>query len=82
MKITYYTTHGSVCGDCGHKHRTIKTAASCAAKHSAMIRRYSGNGYSDRRVVRWSDSTWQGDPLTQDEKSDLECIMAFGDVSP
>ena len=75
MDITYYTTHGSVCGDCGHKHRTVETAAGCAAKHSAMINRSTTNGYSDRRTVRWSDWTRKGDPLTQDEQSDLQDIQ-------
>jgi hypothetical protein len=72
----YYTTYGSVCGDCGHKHRTIETAARCAAKHSASIRRYNGqHSYSDRRTVRWSDWTRKGDPLTPAEQSDLQDIQ-------
>jgi hypothetical protein len=73
---TYYTTYGSVCGDCGHQHRTIETAARCAAKHTAMIRRYNGqNCYSDRRVVRCADWNRKGDPLTQDEQSKLQDIQ-------
>lgn len=71
----YYTTYGSVCGDCGHQHRTIEAAARCVAKHSAMIKRCSGNGYSDRRVVRCADWNREGDPLTQDEQSKLQNIQ-------
>ena len=71
-KVTY-TTYGSVCGGCGHKHRTLETAAKCATKHSRNIRRWNGrNAYSDRRVVRSSDWDRKGEPLTEDEWNDLQ----------
>ena len=45
-----YTTRGSVCGSCDHKHRTPETAEKCQARH------YEGcvkqGGYSDRVIIR------------------------------
>ena len=55
-----YTNTGSVCGSCGHQHRTIRTAVECNRKHADGCK--SQGGYSDRQV-RHSD----GSPLTDAE---------------
>ena len=47
--MTRYTTYGSVCGGCSHKHRTIETAERCADRHQRELN--SVRGYSDRRVL-------------------------------
>lgn len=57
---TYYVAEGSVCGPCGHKHRTLEAAARCADAHHAAIRRaypstFPTSAYSDRRVVKYVD---------------------------
>ena len=45
-----YTTDGSVCGGCGHLHRTLGAAERCADAHQRACRRQGG--YSDRAVLR------------------------------
>lgn len=63
-----YTTHGSVCGGCDHKHRTLATAQACADRHHAAIARHNTRGaYSDRRVRRAD-----GAPLSESERDQLE----------
>ena len=49
-----YTTIGPVRGNCGHAHRSIRTAVACLAADSAGCRRQGG--YSDRQV-KHSDGT-------------------------
>lgn len=44
----YYVASGPVCGECPHKHRTVKAAAQCAADHRAAVRSLGGGAYSDR----------------------------------
>lgn len=46
---TYYTTSGSVRGDCGHHHRTLSGADRCLQRD--MDGCASQGGYSDRRIV-------------------------------
>lgn len=43
-----YTTWGSVCGSCGHRHRTPEAARRCLARHARGCA--SQGGYSDRAV--------------------------------
>jgi hypothetical protein len=58
-----YTTNGSVCGSCGHAHRTIAAAVRCIQKHQRDIESANGSrSYSDRAVWRTD-----GEPLTDDE---------------
>ena len=45
-----YTTWGSVCGDCGHEHRTLEAAYRCLRRHQRGCR--SQGGYSDREIRR------------------------------
>ena len=45
-----YTTSGSVRGDCGHRHRSIRMAVQCQRRDQRECS--SVGGYSDRRVVR------------------------------
>lgn len=75
--MTAYTTKGSVCGGCGHAHKTIRAALACADRHHAAVRRGNpgGRAYSDRQVVR-SD----GEPLSETECATL-CLAAelFGE---
>lgn len=46
--IRYYTTDGSVRGECGHRHRTAEAAEACARRD--QIGCASVGGYSDRYV--------------------------------
>ena len=46
--MTKYTCWGSVTGDCGHEHRSIRAAVICKQQHSRGCRRQGG--YSDRSV--------------------------------
>ena len=55
-----YTTHGSVCDGCGHKHATIDEAVSCIENHHEAC--HKQGGYSDRKVVRTD-----GKPMTDSE---------------
>ena len=50
MKKLGYTTEGNVRSDCGHTHRTLKTAYECLRKDERGCRKQGG--YSDRKVVR------------------------------
>lgn len=47
--MAHYTTKGSVRGCCGHRHRTVETAARCLDRDILDCRR--AGGYSDRNVV-------------------------------
>jgi hypothetical protein len=47
---TTYTTTGSVRGNCGHRHKTVRAAAACAEKDARDCRSLSGGAYSDRSV--------------------------------
>ena len=44
-----YTTAGDIRGECGHRHRTLRTAAICY--HRDSVGCGSQGGYSDRRLV-------------------------------
>ena len=46
---THYSTHGSVRGCCGHKHRTIDAAQRCVQSDQSGCK--SQGGYSDRSVI-------------------------------
>lgn len=46
----YYITRGSVRGSCGHKHRSIETAAKCVKRDMGSCN--SQGGYSDRYVYK------------------------------
>jgi hypothetical protein len=60
-----YTTRGSVRGSCGHKHRSIETAARCQLGDQKDCNQ--AGGYSDRQVVRVD-----GKDLTEGEVAHLE----------
>jgi hypothetical protein len=47
---TYYITDGSVRGDCGHRHRTMRTAHKCLLRDRDGCQ--SQGGYSDRDIYR------------------------------
>jgi hypothetical protein len=64
----YYTTDGSVRGDCGHKHRTVEAARRCLDKDQRGCS--SQGGYSDRRVVA-VDTDGQTRSLTESEYESL-----------
>jgi len=55
---TYYTTNGSVRGCCGHKHRSVYTAAECKWRDQRGCK--VQGGYSDREGVRGD-----GEPLDE-----------------
>ena len=44
----YYTTWGSVRGDCGHVHKTAESAEKCIEKDNSGC--HKQGGYSDRRI--------------------------------
>ena len=49
-KTIFYTTEGDIRGDCGHKHRSFRTAQQCLDKDRAGCKKQGG--YSDRNVIR------------------------------
>ena len=61
---TTYTARGRVRGSCGHKHRSIRTAAICVRRDYVGCERQGG--YSDRTVVRTD-----GEDLSQDEHAEV-----------
>lgn len=50
---TYYTTTGSVRGNCGHRHRSVVAAEQC--RQSDANGCGMQGGYSDRRIVAVED---------------------------
>lgn len=50
----YYTTDGPVRGNCGHKHRELRTALACLANDQAGCA--AQGGYSDRQVIYTDDA--------------------------
>jgi hypothetical protein len=49
-----YTTSGDVCGDCGHRHRTMSGAVRCLRDDQRGC--HSQGGYSDRSIY-YADGT-------------------------
>lgn len=49
-----YSTHGSVCGSCDHRHRSISTARRCINRDQSACA--SQGGYSDRYVVALNEA--------------------------
>lgn len=47
-----YAAYGHVRGDCGHRHRSIRTAVACERRDNAACGRVAAGSYSDRRVMR------------------------------
>jgi len=54
-RVTYYTTSGSVRGQCGHHHRTREAAERCLERDRRGCR--SQGGYSDRKEIEITDET-------------------------
>ncbi len=74
MPRIWYSAVGSVCGSCGHKHRSAAAAQKCADRHHAAIRRvypstFPTRAYSDRRVVKYVDGE-----ASSPSESDTEVI--------
>lgn len=59
-----YTNRGSVRGECGHRHRTIRAALACQERDDRGCR--SQGGHSDRFLVRTD-----GEDLTEWEHDEL-----------
>lgn len=73
--MTTYTTRGSVCGGCDHKHGSLRAAHDCLKRHQNAIARHNTRGaYSDRQVVRVD-----GVRLDDHESEELFAI-AYGDI--
>ncbi len=68
-KIRTYRTDGDVRGTCGHKHRSLRTAAKCI--HADRVACEGMSGYSDRRVVRAN-----GESVTESEYYAAESFLA------
>ena len=73
--MTTYTTSGSVCGQCGHRHRTLRAAVKCADRHMNACNRHGG--YSDRYVVS-VDPAGGESPLSEAEHEDSLTITMRG----
>jgi hypothetical protein len=48
--MTAYTLFGTTMGSCGHRHRSILTAARCQAKTTSLLRKRGDGSYSDRTL--------------------------------
>ena len=70
-----YTTRGPVRGTCGHRHRSIETAAKCVLRDGRDCRSLGGGAYSDRRVVAVEAGAER--ELTGDEFERYENEIAF-----
>lgn len=68
--MRYFIGYGSVRGECGHKHRTPRTAALCVERDARACKRLpGGNSYSDRLVIaQESDHPFLGVGLTEEER--------------
>jgi len=75
---TYHAT-GSVCGPCGHHHRTPEAAQRCAMRHGRAVRSaypstYPTCAYSDRMVERTD-----GEPLSDAELDRIARMLERGE---
>lgn len=68
--MTTYTTTGSVRGDCGHQHKTLRAAVACLMRDQRGCK--AQGGYSDRTVT-YGD----GKPLS-DEDHEIACAISYG----
>lgn len=57
MTTATYRTNGPVCGDCGHRHRTLSGVVRCQDQHDRGCA--SQGGYSDRRIEVEDDGTFR-----------------------
>jgi len=62
-----YEARGSVRGRCGHNHRTIGGAFSCAERDRKACAALGGGAYSDREVARVD-----GEGLSREEVATLQ----------
>ena len=65
----HYTTTGSVRGECGHWHRSLRGAIRCIERDQKGCR--GQGGYSDRCVARISGQAGEAiriEPLTDEER--------------
>lgn len=69
---TYYYTHGSVRGSCGHVHRRRFAAQKCLDRDKAGCR--AQGGYSDRVVMVWRE----GEKIPQRSYGEGDGRPAFG----
>lgn len=67
-----YVAHGSVRGNCGHKHRTIDAAEACCERDASQCLSLGGGAYSDRSVMAVEDGYRR--PLTEEE---AECLIQY-----
>lgn len=61
----YYQCVGDIRGSCGHKHKTYATALKCLKDDQGGCE--SQGGYSDRRIVIYSDN---GEPISYVEEEE------------
>lgn len=66
---TIYVAHGSVRGNCGHKHRSVVSAQACCERDDSLCRSLGGGAYSDRSVMAVEDGYRR--PLTEEEAESL-----------
>ena len=52
--MSYYSVRGSIRGDCGHHHQSLKTANQCLCNDRQGCS--AQGGYSDRSIVFVDDS--------------------------
>ena len=70
---TTYTTRGDVRGECGHQHRSLRTAEKCRQRDADGCR--GQGGYSDRHVCRGD-----GEPLTTEERHVVDVQRLWRDL--
>ena len=73
MATAYWTARGSVRGSCRHQHRTMGTAARCAARDQRDCASLGGGAYSDRVVVHVVDG--HAADLSDDQMRALDDLM-------
>jgi hypothetical protein len=77
-KSEKWTCEGSVCGECGHTHRSLDAALRCCAVHHRGCA--TQGGYSDRRPVRLDHGDGEcckcGAPIVWDDIDREWCCQA------
>ncbi len=76
--MTNYTCHGDVCGSCGTRHRSLRTALQCSRGHGQAVRRaypstFPTRAYSDRYPQRTD-----GEPFSTDEQAEINQLLDEG----
>jgi hypothetical protein len=63
-----YTLFSTTMGSCGHRHRSILTAARCQAKTTRLFRKRGDGSYSDRTLQIIDDKGLSGTRKPSEEE--------------